>query len=195
MANAVDARTWVNRGVFLLIGSVIMVIQLVPQSMEPWMISVPFTGGGLSPWQFQMVPPNLLLAVTLAWVVRRPRFVPVWMVALTFLMADLFFQRPPGLWAALVVILTEAMRKRSREFRTIPFVGEWGSVSLGIVAITIANRAILAIVVAPVAPFGLVLLQMILTIAIYPLVVVFAHYLFGISRITPGETGSRGQRV
>ena len=188
MASPADSQVWIKRGAFVFIAFVIMVFQLVPQSMEPRVIS-------FGTWHLRMVSPDICLAVTLAWVARRPKYTPVWIIAAIFLMGDLIFQRPPGLWAGIVVILTEQLRKRSREFRSMPFLAEWGSVAIGIIAITIANRFILLLLAVDVAPFGMILLQLILTIAIYPLVVVIMHYVFGITRVTPGETGSRGQRV
>ncbi|KJZ18344.1 hypothetical protein [Loktanella sp. S4079] len=188
MANPTGSHIWTKRAVFVLIAFTIMVIQLVPQSMEPRVALI-------GPWQLRLVPPDVCLAVTLAWVVRRPKFAPVWIIAPLFLLGDLVFQRPPGLWAGLVVVLTEQLRKRSREFRTLPFLAEWGSIALSIVAISLANRIILFVLAVPVAPFGMILLQMILTIAAYPLVVLVMHYLFGITRVTPGETGGRGQSI
>jgi rod shape-determining protein MreD len=179
MAEGADTRTWMHRGMFALIAFVIIVIQLVPLDMRP----VGWAG------------PDLLLAATLAWVARKPTYLPVFVIAVLFLMADFLFLRPPGLWAALVVILTEVMRSQHNDFRNMPIFVEWGTIAIGIVAITLANRLALAIVMAPQAPFGLTLLEMIATIAAYPFVVIVAHYVFGVSRAAPGEIGSKGQRL
>ena len=195
MANPVDARTWVNRGAFVVLATIIMIVQLVPQSMAPTIFQIRFPGGIAGPWDVKVIFPDILLAVTLVWVARRPKYLPVWIIALIFLVCDLVFQRPPGLWAGFVVLLTESLRKRSREFRSLPFLAEWGTVALGVIIITLANRFVLAIVVTPLAPLGLTLVQMILTIAVYPLVALVAHYLFGVSKAAPGEIGSRGQPI
>ena len=37
--------------------------------------------------------------------------------------------------------------------------------------------------------------KMIMTIIVYPLVVVVAYFVFGIRRAAPGETGSKGQLI
>lgn len=179
MAERADARTWMNRGIFLLLAFVIIVAQLVPLDMQP----------------IGWAPPDLLLVITLVWVARKPRYLPVLVIGLLFLAADFLFQRPPGLWAALVVILTETIRRQNREFRQMPIMVEWSTITIGIVAITILNRLALAITMVPQAPLGLTLIQMIGTILIYPLVVLVAHFVFGVSRSTPGEIGSRGQRI
>ncbi|MEP4639809.1 MAG: hypothetical protein ABJZ83_15675, partial [Yoonia sp.] len=56
-------------------------------------------------------------------------------------------------------------------------------------------RVSLTIVMTPQPPLGLTLIQMVMTIAIYPLVVVIAHFIFGVSRPAPGQTDSLGHRL
>lgn len=179
MAELAPMKVWVNRTVFLGLCFVIIVMQLAPLDLRP------------AVW----APPDVLLAVTMVWVARRPDYLPVIVVAAVFLMADLLFQRPPGLYAALVVLLTEAIRRRSRGLRNISFMLEWGSIAFGVVAITVANRVVLVALVTPQPPLGLTLIQMISTILIYPIVVLVAHLLFGVSRPAPGETDGRGKRL
>jgi rod shape-determining protein MreD len=179
MAERADTRIWMNRGLFILLAFVIVVGHLVPFDMQP------------SNW----AAPDLLLAITLTWVVRKPDYIPVFVIAMLFLMTDLLFQRPPGLWAALVVILTETIRRQNRDFRNMTVLIEWSTITIGIVAITMMNRLILAIVMVPQAPLGLTLIQMITTVLSYPLVVLVAHFVFGISRSAPGQVGSRGQKI
>lgn len=179
MAEPADTRIWMNRGLFILLAFVIVVGNLVPFDMQP------------SSW----AAPDLLLAVTLAWVVRKPDYIPVFVIAILFLMTDLLFQRPPGLWAALVVVLTETIRRQNRDFRNMPVLIEWSTVAIAIIAMTLINRLILAIVMVPQAPLGLTLIQMITTILSYPFVVLVAHFVFGITRSAPGQVGSRGQKI
>ncbi|WP_342076883.1 rod shape-determining protein MreD [Yoonia sp. SS1-5] len=179
MADIPNTRIWINRTVFVLIAFVIIVVQLVPLDMRPVI------------WAW----PDVLLAATLAWVARRPDYLPVIVIAIVFLLTDLLFQRPPGLWAALVVLLTEAVRKRARGIRNMPLLLEWGMIAFGIVGITLANRLVLAVVMTPQAPLGLTLIQMIATILSYPLVVAIAHFVFGVTRPAPGQVDGRGQRL
>ncbi|WP_341367254.1 hypothetical protein [Yoonia sp. BS5-3] len=80
MADQTDPRIWINRGVFLLVAFLIVVAQLVPLDMRP------------ASWSW----PDLLLAMTLAWVVRKPDYAPVALIAALFLMTDLLLHRPPG---------------------------------------------------------------------------------------------------
>lgn len=179
MAEMVSTTSWAKRCLFLMVAFVIVVAQLVPLDMRP------------ARW----APPDLLLAFTLAWVARRPDFLPVFIIAALFLLADLIFQRPPGLWAALVVMLTETIRRRSREFRSMPLALEWGTIAFGIIVITLVNRVVLAIVMVPQAPLGLTLSQMVLTIAIYPLIIFISHYMMGVQRLAPGAVDGRGHKL
>ncbi|WP_439156011.1 rod shape-determining protein MreD [Yoonia sp.] len=179
MGDVLTASTWAKRLVFVALAFLILVVQLVPLDMRP------------SRW----APPDLLLAFTLAWVARRPDYLPVMVIAGLFLIADLLFQRPPGLWAALVVILTETLRRRARELRNMPLVLEWGTIAFGIVAITLANRVVLAVLMTPQAPLGLAFSQMVLTIAIYPLIIFVSHYLLGVRRLAPGAVDGKGHKL
>ncbi len=179
MAETPTTTLWLGRAMFLCLCLLLIFLQLVPLNLEP---------GG---W----AAPDLLLAVTVAWIARRPDFAPFIVIAVLYLLTDLLFQRPPGLWAALVLILTEVLRARATRIRNVPLMLEWGSVAVGIVAITIINRTVLAIVMMPQAPLGLTLIQMLMTIAVYPVVVIVAHYLFGVARPAPGAVDSLGHRL
>ncbi len=179
MAELRTSRLWLARGGFLLIALGLIYIQLLPMNTTP------------SAW----APPDLLLAVTLAWVVRRPDYLPVLLIAAVFLLADFLFQRPPGLWAALIVILTEVLRAQAKSLRTASFPMEWATVAFGIVALMLAYRVTNAAVLLPQAPLALTLIQMVLTILIYPVIVLLSHLLFGIRRPAPGEIDALGRRT
>ena len=179
MADNPRSWIWIGRAVYLAVALGIVFVQLMPVDTEP------------ARW----AGPDLLLAITLAWVARRPEFVPFGVVVVLFLGTDLLFQRPPGLWAALVLILTEAVRSRARGLRNVPLALEWGTVAVGIVAITLANGLVLAAVMTPQAPVMLTVTQTVLTIAVYPVVVIGAHFFFGLTRPAPGQVDSLGHRL
>ena len=113
---------WMSRLTFLVFALVILVVQLVPLDLRP------------ATW----APPDLLLPFTLAWMARRPDYLPVWMVGGLFLVADMLLMRPPGLYAAMVVVLAENVRSKALERRFTTFGGEWGTVAVGIVIIALA---------------------------------------------------------
>lgn len=139
--------------------------------------------------------PDILLGLTLVWATRRPDFLPVGLVIIVFFGADLLLQRPPGLMAALVVVATEALRARSPALRDAPFVFEWLYVAIAIVGITVLNRAVLSMMMVPSPPASLNFIQMVMTIATYPILVLAAHFGFGLYRPAPGEVDSHGQRL
>ncbi len=179
MADSPSATVWIGRFIYLGLAALVVFVQLMPLDTRP------------PTW----AAPDVLLAITLAWVARRPHYVPFGIVIVVFLLTDLLFQRPPGLWAALVLVLTEMVRSRSRGLRNVPLALEWGTVAMGIIAITLANRLVLAVAMTPQAPLPLTLIQMVMTIAIYPVVVVLAHFLFGLTRPAPGQVDSLGHRL
>lgn len=179
MADAPSSQIWSGRAVFVAIAFALIFAQLLPLDTRPTI------------W----AAPNWLLAVTLTWVVRRPDFVPVTSIILVFFFADLLFQRPPGLWTALIVVLTEILRARTSSIRDLPVLLEWGMVAVGIIAVTLINRAILIVVMTPHPPLALTLIEMIMTIVFFPVVLIIGQVVFGIQRPAVGQTNNRGHRL
>ena len=138
--------------------------------------------------------PDLMLCITFAWVLRRPHFVPAPLIALVFLVGDMLFMRPPGLWAALVVIGAEILRAREATTREQTFGVEWAMVSGVILSLVIADRLIQAIFLLEQASFGLTLLGLIATLIAYPLIVLVSRYIFGVNRMTPSEASAVNRR-
>ncbi|EDM72614.1 MreD protein [Roseobacter sp. AzwK-3b] len=131
--------------------------------------------------------PDVMLALTFAWVLRRPDFVPPLLIAGLFLLTDLLFQRPPGLWAALVLLGSQTLRAREPGLRDLTFAVEWVSVATTLVAMTLGYRIILAILMVDQAPLGLSLMQLVLTLMVYPVVALISHTAFGVRKIAPGD--------
>lgn len=179
MDNASSIHIWVYRGIFLGVAAFIILIQLLPLDTLP--PSIP--------------PPDVLPVLTFAWVLRRPEYVPIALIALIFLLADLFFMRPPGLWAALIVMGSEVLRSRGLAFREMPFIFEWALVAAVITAITLANQVALAITVSQAPGLGPSLIQMVLTILLYPAAAIATRILFKVRRPTPGELSARRVRM
>jgi len=179
MAETPAGKLWIGRATFLAVAFAIIFAQLLPIDVRP------------DTWPF----PDLLLAVTFVWVVRRPDYAPVLIIGAIFLLTDLLFQRPPGLWAALVVIATEIVRTRSRGLRDFPLLLECLTVAGAIVALVVANRLVLSLALTPQAPLGPTLIQMLGTIAIYPIVIPIARFVFGVTRPALGEVDTYGHRI
>ena len=136
--------------------------------------------------------PDLIMALAFVWVLRRPSYAPALLVAAMVLAADLMFQRPPGLWAALVVLGCEALKARAPGLRDMGFGPEWLMVGVVTLAVTLLYRLGLAVFLVPQAPLGLSLMQMAMTVLCYPLVVIVSSLVFGVRKARPSE-GGRGR--
>lgn len=168
---------WGYRVLFVLLASVLAFIQLLP----------------LDPGPGQFPGPDLLLLLALFWTVVRPALLPVWLLALVFLASDLLLMRPPGLWTALAILGCEFLRSRRVVLRNAPFPVEWALLAVVITAMTVANALILSIFAVPQPSFGLTVIRMVFTIAVYPLVVILAGRAIGLSKPS-GEREAMGAR-
>lgn len=173
------SRLWLMRAAFLGLALLIMFFHLLPLDTVPR----------------QWAPPDFLIAFAFAWVLRRPDYLPALSLALIMLIADLMLQRPPGLWAMLVVLGCEYLKNQTAGLHGASFLGEWTAVALVLMGITVLNRLILGIVAVQPSPLGLSLIQMVLTIVIYPGVVLITQSLMGIRRPAPGDSGTPSART
>ncbi|TNF65078.1 MAG: rod shape-determining protein MreD [Rhodobacteraceae bacterium] len=179
MADLSASRLWLMRALFLGLCVAILFFLLLPLS------GIPAVWAG----------PDLLLALTLAWAQRRPDYVPALSVALVMLLADLLLHRPPGLLALLVVLGAEQLKSRAGGLRDASFAGEWAAASLVIMSVTMINRVVLWVLMVDQAPLALTLSQMVMTVVIYPVVVIVSHFLLGVRRLSPGEEDVIGARL
>lgn len=173
------ARVWVMRSLYLGLSFLIIFFHLLPLTI------------GSDRW----IAPDLIMALAFAWAMRRPEYVPPLCVGGVVLLADLLFQRPPGLLAGLVVVGAETLRARAIANRDMPYLVEWASVAGVMITVILAERVFLAIFFIPAPLLGLVLIQLAMTIALYPLVVVISHFMFNVRRPAPGEVDALGQRI
>ena len=176
MVEARFTRRWTYWGLFLGLSSLIIFVKLLP----------------LHPGPGRFPGPDVLTLFALAWVVRRPDYVPVALVAAVFLMADILFMRPPGLWTALVILGLEFLRSRLLNMRELSFLGEWLTVAGVITTMIFANAVVLTIFIVDQPGLGLALIRMIATILAYPLVVALAARAFGLKKITAGDVDQMG---
>ena len=139
--------------------------------------------------------PDLLVCLAFAWVLRRPAYVPVWLIAAVMLMADILFMRPLGLWTACVVLGSEFLRAREPYSRDLPFLLEWMVVSVVISAMTLGYMIVLAVFAVGQPALGLSLIQMIATILAYPVVVLFSTSVIGLRKVAPGEVDQLGRKL
>ncbi|MEB8387804.1 rod shape-determining protein MreD [Rhodobacteraceae bacterium KMM 6894] len=179
MAEQSEIHIWVRRVIFAALCLSVIFWRLLPLDTLP------------RGW----AGPDLIVALAFAWVLRRPEYAPPLLIAALVLLADLMFQRPPGLWAALVLIGSEALKSRAAGLRDMSFVPEWLTVSAVLVAMTLAERTALAILLVPQAPLALSLMQVVMTVLAYPLVVAASALLFRVRKLRPGDAAAMAGRA
>jgi rod shape-determining protein MreD len=62
-------------------------------------------------------------------------------------------------------------------------------------AISVANRLVLAILMVPQAPLGLTIIHVLMTLICYPVVVMLSQWVFGVRKAAPGDLDRLGQRI
>ena len=176
MIDADLVRIWTMRALFVGLSLAVIFFHLLPLSHLP-----PRVAG-----------PDLITLMVFAWALRRPEYVPVWLVALVALLADLVLQRPPGLWAALTVIVAETLKNGERRQRETNFLLEWLSVSFSIFAMGLVYQLIkLLLIIEPIG-WVLALSAGLTSILAYPAVVALSR-LLGVSRHGRGDGDRLGQ--
>ena len=171
MVDPQTARLWWFRVLFIGFAAVLVFLHLLPLQTTPT----------------NFAAPDFLLCLTAAWVLRRPDQVPVVSVAVVFLFADLYFQHPPGLMTALVVVATEFLRSRSPFMREYPFAVEWLVFGVVAFAVMIGFRLTLQLLVLAPPSLWLMATQYVATLIAYPFIVGALRWFLGVRHIQPGE--------
>ena len=138
---------------------------------------------------------DVLLCLTVVWILRRPDFIPATIVVAVFLVDDLLAMRPPGLWAAIVLLGTEFLRARETATRDLPFLGEWLMAGVVIAAMTLADRFVQVLFMIPQVGLAATILYMLATIAAYPVLAYAMQLVFGLRRAATGEVDALGHRL
>ncbi len=131
--------------------------------------------------------PDIGLCLTFAWVLRRPDQLAAPLIAAIFLIEDIMLLRPLGLWAAIVLMGTEAARRREQRWRDQSFMVEWMRIALLMGAMLMACRIVAVILLMPKPALGQAILQYIATLAAYPVVVFLARWLIGLRHVSPAQ--------
>lgn len=170
---------WIFRALFLGLTLLLLFMRLLPLN---------HSAGGLP-------GPDLLICLILAWIVRRPDFLPMPLIAAVILIEDLILMRPPGLWTAIVVIATEFLRSRIILTRELNFLVEWMLVSGVMLGMMLAYRLALGLAFVPQPPFGFAIVQVLWSIGVYPVVVGLSRLIFDLRKPAMGEIDDFGRRL
>ena len=166
-----------------------------------WLVWVSYVGLCLLILLVQLLPlntaptwwaaPDFFLALTLAWVIRRPDYAPLSLVVLMALLGDLLLHRPPGLWTALAVLGLEVLRARADAIREGGPAIEMVFVTLVCVGLAAAYRLVLLIFLLPAPGFVAQMSELLGTLVVYPVVALGCQIALRPSRRPNTETEVR----
>lgn len=169
---------WTYRAVFVGLSAVYLFFALLP------------FGAG----EGRLPGPDLIFCLTAAWILRRPDYVPFWLLLLVLLVADFLLMRPLGLWALIVLLVSEYLRRRVDHGEVLTFWSEVAMVSACVVAAVLADHVALMLLLAETPPLAGQGLHALATIVFYPATIVFSR-MIGVRRLAPGELDSLGTRA
>lgn len=167
------------RTAFALLCAAIIFLHLLPLETRPG----------------QIPAPDIILSLAFCWALRRPEFVPAFLVALVMLLGDLLLSRPPGLFAAIALIAVEMLKARASRLRDMPFSVEWFTASIAIIGVILGHRIVLIMFFVENFAVKTTFVQIMLTILCYPVVIGFSWLFFGLKKPAPGEVNALGQRL
>lgn len=179
MAEGIGTNVWLYRGIFVVLAMFILFVRLLPLGTVPG----------------QLPGPDLLLCVMLAWVMRRPEYLPVLLITGIVFLEDVMLMRPLGLWTALVVLATEFLRSRAALTRELSFAVEWMLIAGLMIGLLLAYRLFFSVSFLPQPGFGFALTQTLWSILCYPVVVMISRATLDLRKPAMGELDARGRRL
>ncbi len=204
------ARLFSMRCAFILLALLIIFFHLLPFDTQPVSLFAPDLSpplASIDPAEARLralldqgsqrilIGPDLLIAFAFAWSLRRPEYVPAALLAGIFLLSDLLLQRPPGLWALLALLACENLKARGRSLRDATFGAEWVAAAVLLTGILLANRIILSVLLVTPPQLRLSLLELGVTVIVYPIVALITSTVMGVRRAAPGELDALGGRA
>ncbi|WP_069299692.1 hypothetical protein [Neptunicoccus sediminis] len=172
-------QLWARRSLYIGTGFAIILWSIVPFDLS----------AGALPG------PDILYCITMAYVVRKPEWAPVWAVFLVFFFRDILTLAPLGLFTLLIVLGTEVVRSNIQAFREYSFGLEWLWMGTIFFIITILQQIILLMTLTHTPRFVEQLYLMVFTILLYPVIVGVMKFGFGFQRPRPGELDAWGKRL
>ncbi len=179
MVDPVTASRVSYRLLYVALAALVLFLRVLPLSAMP------------SRWP----GPDLILCLTFVWLLRRADYVPAPIIVAVFVIDDLLSMRPPGMWTLIALATTEFIRSREVFLRDLPFALEWVIFAAAIMVMTVANRLILDLFMVPQSGFDLTILEVLSTLAAYPVVALAAVWIFGLRRAVTGQIDALGHRV
>ena len=147
-----NVKSFAHQVVYFCIGLLIIFFQILPLQTTPQ------TWSG----------PNVLLVFFAAIVTKKPEFTSSFLVASIFLIEDFFLMRPPGLMSSLTVLGFYFLKRKFQNQEGNSLIFGWGSVTACLTIILLLYYFISILLFIPSAGFRLTLMELIVTLALYP---------------------------
>ena len=147
-----NIKSFAHQIVYFCIGLFIVFFQILPLQ------TIPQTWSG----------PNVLLVFFAVIVSKRPEFTSSVLIASIFLIEDFFLMRPPGLMSSLTVLGFYFLKRKFQNQEVNSFISCWGSVTTCLTIILLLYYFISVLLFIPSAGFKLTLMELIVTLALYP---------------------------
>ncbi len=167
---------WFYRAVYALFGLLAIAYPLLPLEFVP------------DRWP----APELLYALTMAWLVRQPEGAPFLLIALLALLADAALMRPMGLWAFLLLIAAETVRFSYKSIQERGLMMEFTMVFGLLVAMMILQNLLLWVSFSQGIELAKMAQIVALTLLCYPFIIAFLHYIL---RVRKPDTSNRPDRL
>ena len=146
-------KSFTHQIIYFCIGLLIIFFQILPLQ------TIPQTWSG----------PNVLLVFFAAIVSKRPEFTSSLLIASIFLIEDFFLMRPPGLMSALTVLGFNFLKRKFQNQEVNSFIFGWGNVTTCLTIILLLYYFISVLLFIPSAGIKLTLMELLMTLAIYPI--------------------------
>ncbi len=170
-----NVKSFAHQVVYFCIGLLIIFFQILPLQTTP------------QAWS----GPNVLLVFFAAIVTKRPEFTSSFLVASIFLIEDFFLMRPPGLMSSLTVLSFYFLKRKFQYQEGNSLLFGWGSVTACLTIILLLYYFISILLFIPSAGFRLTLMELIVTLALYP---VFSVLIGSFDKFDPADTENIIQR-
>jgi rod shape-determining protein MreD len=178
MIDPVALNIWRGRALFLIVVLALMFARLLP------------LGSNIG----RFPGPEWTVCIVFALMMRRPDYLPLWLLAGVMLLEDIVLMRPIGLWAALMVLAAEVVRSRSVLMRELSFLMEWAVISALMLGMLVIYRITFALTMLPQVSVGFALVGLIWSVIAYPAVVLISRFVLDLQKSGLGQIDAYGRR-
>ena len=148
-----SVKSFAHQILYFCIGLLIIFFQILPLQTTP------------QNWS----GPNVLLVFFAAIVTKRPEYTSSFLLALVFLIEDFFLMRPPGLMPALIVISFYILKRKIQNQEENSLISVWVNVATCLTLVLLIYYMISVLLFLPSAGFSLTLMEIIVSLALYPI--------------------------